>query len=158
MDKGFCYKCPSGKYLKGSACVATCDPNQYHVDGVCKDCLLSTCNTCDPSNPYKCLSCLYNKFLHNGECLNICPDKYFMDKSDLKNFKCTSCMNNCLKCNNDKYCESCVKTYRTEKGNCEKCSKPNCSDCRHKLSYCSICDFKKIMFEGSCFPDKNYKC
>lgn len=118
-----CSSCFAGSFLHpntGGQCISSC-PSGFWQDTytrTCQPCWSSssppyTCATCYGSRDTNCLSCHDGSFLHQGQCINPCPDGYWSDtsvreckpcwSSTTSPFSCKTCDakydSNCLSCN-----------------------------------------------------------
>ena len=148
-----CTACNPGAYLHPNTvgqCVFPC-PNGYWEDSSsskCQACWVSTvqpysCVKCTGSRSNDCLECASGTFLHQGQCVNPCPDGYYGDASS---WECRACWSS-----------------TTSPFSCKTCDASTSSSC---LS-CNIGHFQHPMDTGSCLiacptgyygDNSNWKC
>ena len=139
-DNGLC--CPSGTRNHNNKC---CPTNEFNKGGICCSinlenregkCCSASCGSCNPEEPYKCLSCSADKTLRgtscckpdqllgqNGECFDStnCPPKTWPDQTEKK---CQPCGQHCDRCfifgNNECFqCSASPANLVVEDGKCE---------------------------------------
>lgn len=121
------------------------------------------CATCDSN--ISCLSCIANYFLHNANCVSVCPDGYYAGLGE-----CTVCSNPCLTCTSSAVCLSCTSlslfngtcipacpaTYYSQPVTmlskvtykCTLCMPP-CINC-NSLTSCLSCTAGLTLFNNTC--------
>ncbi|EAR87439.2 transmembrane protein, putative (macronuclear) [Tetrahymena thermophila SB210] len=162
-----CISCDSNYYLNTDqqTCTLSCPSKQYQTNiggvNICKNCLNSTCLTCDPTNPLNCLTCdqsSNSKYLENNQCNLSCSATNYADLNN-KCQICDSLFQNCQKCTlsqcqlcknglyldlqTNKCSNLCPDFKYTDQStmSCKLCSQP---------TQCIQCDAK--------FPDQCLKC
>lgn len=160
-----CTSCPEGKFLAHSTCVSQC-PQQTFADvgsGKCEMCM-DYCEVC--SDLWHCQKCQSEQgqsfFLHNGRCLQECPEGYFNDSGT-----CKECSGSCKTCEGSATkCLSCKSPLLLEQWEC----KPTCSEkhfafdgiCKHCPAMCLECIHTEtckecvdgfFLHEGKCVED-----
>uniref|UniRef100_A0A8V0YXI6 Proprotein convertase subtilisin/kexin type 5 n=1 Tax=Gallus gallus TaxID=9031 RepID=A0A8V0YXI6_CHICK len=160
-----CTSCPEGKFLAHSTCVSQC-PQQTFADvgsGKCEMCM-DYCEVC--SDLWHCQKCQSEQgqsfFLHNGRCLQECPEGYFNDSGT-----CKECSGSCKTCEGSATkCQSCKSPLLLEQWEC----KPTCSEkhfafdgiCKHCPAMCLECIHTEtckecvdgfFLHEGKCVED-----
>ena len=131
------------------------------VDGVCKDCETG-CDKCCEKNIDKCLECTAPLVLHEGDCLNHCPEGFVELESEPG--KCTKCGDeNCLQCckkdkDTCKVCEApyllkdgdcvedCGDGYSSDGSKCAPCEIKECQDCEGNKEDCKKCNPPLVLF------------
>ena len=136
-----------------------CSKGYNLFDGKCQksgdsgDCY-KNCETCSgpsqSSENQKCISCKEKYFLHEGNCLEKCPDGFFKEDK-----KCNVCKEPCKTCDiSANNCKSCINHFyfnKTEKKcyncheNCETCSKGEEGENENCLSCNKSSDFKYLV-------------
>ena len=86
--------CQSNYSLFVDECVTSCNDGYVSINGQCLKCS-DNCRTCSSVN--YCTGCFNDSFLHLGECLDVCPVKFYRNLSE---WSCDSCLYNCLNCLN----------------------------------------------------------
>ncbi|KAI8467542.1 MAG: hypothetical protein J3K34DRAFT_480962, partial [Monoraphidium minutum] len=107
-----CTTCKDGYEFSGTECVLSqvvCNPGTYSSNGACNNCP-GTCSACTSS---ECTACNPGKKLHQGGCLDSCPDEY-SDESGV----CDSCSNHCKTCTSNTTCTVCKTGYRLINNKC----------------------------------------
>ncbi|KAI8467543.1 MAG: hypothetical protein J3K34DRAFT_523630 [Monoraphidium minutum] len=107
-----CTTCADGYELSGTDCVLSqvvCNPGTYSSNGVCNNCP-ETCSACTSS---ECTACNPGKKLHEGACLDSCPNEYY-DESGV----CAKCSNYCKTCTSNTTCTVCKTGYRLINNKC----------------------------------------
>lgn len=118
---GFCKTCGDNNYKKCTSCFDNYLLTSYDVNkcslacsnGYFQDSKLPICNVCSSecgtcfNTKNNCTSCSQNKYFLNNQCVNVCPNNYYIEsKQCLKcHISCSSCTGgdafNCLQCSND---------------------------------------------------------
>ena len=92
-------KIPEGYYLNDTynKTIDKCHPN-------CKD-----CNEKEAINNTNCILCFSDKYLYYGNCIDKCPNGYYLSQNDTSNQICKCINSSCLSCplNNTNLCYSC---------------------------------------------------
>ncbi|KAL4465986.1 hypothetical protein ABPG74_004223 [Tetrahymena malaccensis] len=149
-----CQSCFGGAVLNSdSQCV--CPNKQYWQGSSCVACKNTSCQTCDATDSNKCLTCPTGTYFINDNCVVVCPIQFFPNDSTQN---CESCISNCQKCSNNSSCDICMpNTYlqidgksclsncpagqqqNSNKGQCIKCTDPNCLQCQSDINQCTKC-------------------
>jgi len=115
-----CTQCTNSKFLHNGKCVIC--PAGYFGSGsgptaVCKKCE-ANCKTC--SDAATCLVCSasVSPFLHNGDCVSACPNRYFGGGSVSTGRSCQKCENGCNKCTDSTTCTQCTFSKYLHNANC----------------------------------------
>jgi len=80
-----CFRCQTGFYLFGTECISSC-PDGYTNDDInfiCKkkdNCTVPNCDRCFSDSNSTCYQCQKGRFLHQGSCLDRCPDEHRADR------------------------------------------------------------------------------
>ncbi|XP_057288919.1 proprotein convertase subtilisin/kexin type 5 isoform X1 [Pezoporus wallicus] len=160
-----CTSCPEGKFLTHDTCVSLCPQKTFGnvLSGKCEMCM-DGCEMC--SDHWHCQKCQAEEdqplFLHEGRCLQECPEGYFNDSETCKECSgsCKTCMGTATKC------LSCKSPLLLEQWKC----KPTCSEkhfasegtCKHCPEMCLECIYNEIckecmddffLHEGKCVQD-----
>ena len=78
MNKNKCEKCTKSFYLKNEKCVENCGKGYVENNGQCFKCSRD-CKKCKRENPKECIYCIKRMILFNGECVNKCPLRYYLN-------------------------------------------------------------------------------
>ena len=130
-------------------CVDKCSSGYIEINRKCVACNESSkCNKCKAEDTSICLECKKGLYLLNDICVDVCPDRYFVNS--LAN-TCEPCLVTCNKCDNNYECLECLnglhfveKTSNQMLNKCDVCSERNvvingvCKEC--KVDNCKICD------------------
>lgn len=150
-----CTACPSGQYLMGGSCVASCPdylsasgsscacPLGSYIDGAsCKQCS-TNCKSCASGS--LCTTCLQGFLINvvDGKCYSSCPSNTqlingqtctCLNGTYLNGGFCASCLAACKYCTNQYTCVTCLSGFITNAErticqqcptNCDKCISPN---------------------------------
>lgn len=156
-DPPSCVGCNAqiGQYYNSTLSQCQCLSGYYLVPGTsqtCSPCTVSLCAQCDPSGPYRCLTCV------SGATLSTLYANCTCNSGSLAtNGACTSCNYTCASCFASNQCNSCADpNYRNLSNNCNCISgyydnsSPNCVICP---STCQTCSSQNVC--TSCFPNTN---
>lgn len=139
---------------------------------VCHKCIDTKCKKCESTNLNSCIECDKDSFLiershDHRECVNKCPDGYFVLNNDLGESTgvCKKCSDNCSKCEDENKCISC-ETGLIENGKCVNscseghyqkddkclpCNDTNCGLCnKNDPSQCNKCKGDFFLKNGKC--------
>ncbi|TRZ25690.1 hypothetical protein HGM15179_001409 [Zosterops borbonicus] len=160
-----CTSCPEGKFLIHNTCVPVC-PLKYFgevASGKCEMCG-DGCEVC--SDQWHCQKCQAEQnqplFLHNGKCLQECPEGYFNDSETCKECSgsCKTCMGSatqCLSCKSPFLLEhwecksACSEKHFASEGICKHCPEM-CQECIHD-EICTECMDEFFLHEGNCVQE-----
>ena len=145
-----CTSCTPGTFLHpntGGQCVLPC-PDGFWQDiytHTCRACWSSavspySCATCDGAHSENCLTCNPGSYLHNGQCINPCPDGFWGDNSTLQ---CKPCSTTPFPC---KTCDA---------GTSSNCSSCNPGTFLYPMSYGSCLD---VCPDGFYADNSDWKC
>lgn len=139
---------PSGKEAKcdplcsncvlGGECLA-CKIG-YALNPTTKQCVFCDgCQSCNGSNVSECTACFAPQILNKTS--KACVD-----------ISCT--IENCLQCDLEGNCRSCLIGFAVNFGVCEKCAVSGCKDCKTLVSTCDQCldGFIYYISKGKCLP------
>ncbi|KFP66141.1 Proprotein convertase subtilisin/kexin type 5, partial [Cariama cristata] len=161
-----CTSCPEGKFLIHDTCVSLCPQKTFGnvASGKCEICM-DGCEVC--SDPWHCQKCQAEEdqllFLHNGRCLQGCPEEgYFNDSETCKECSgscktCTGSANKCLSCKSPLLLEqwkckpTCSEKHFASEGICKHCPEM-CQECIHDQT-CKECMDEFFLHEGKCVQD-----
>ncbi|KAH0575865.1 Cysteine-rich membrane protein 1 [Spironucleus salmonicida] len=153
MDKYICktHPCPSGMYCEGSSASL--------IGTICKNCLRSNCDICDPKFPQSCLRCKEGfyfdllqcvpcsdncKYCYHEPACSVCKSGYY-----LSNRQCLKGDINCADQYDQKNCKRCEPNYFLGKSfTCETCIK-GCKTCS-TADDCSLCQEGFFMNVNTC--------
>jgi proprotein convertase subtilisin/kexin type 5 len=157
-DLNNCSSCIDGMVLNKNKCVSKCDSGQTAVSGVCQDCQVTSCRSCDTSLT-RCLDCNLDRFLlsatrSDGSTATSCVTDCGAGKFPY-NRVCTNCMSNCNRCSVTTSCVQCSSGFVLQglscqakcdlgyvevSGKCVRCTNPNCLVCDSlSLGTCRKC-------------------
>ncbi|NXV43083.1 PCSK5 convertase, partial [Uria aalge] len=160
-----CTLCPEGKFLIHGTCVPLCPQKTFGdaASGKCEVCV-DGCEVC--SSHWDCQKCQAEQdhplFLHNGRCLQECPEGYFNDSETCKECSesCKTCMGSasrCLSCKSPLLLEhgkckpTCSEKHFASEGICKHCPEM-CQECIHN-QICKECMDDFFLHEGQCVQD-----
>ncbi|XP_064032778.1 proprotein convertase subtilisin/kexin type 5 isoform X1 [Pogoniulus pusillus] len=160
-----CTSCPEGKFLIHDTCVSSCPQKTFGntASGKCERCM-DDCEVC--SNYWHCQKCQAEQdqllFLHEGRCLQECPEGYFNDSGTCKECSgsCKTCMGSatkCLSCKSPLLLEqwkckpACSEKHFVSEGVCKHCPEM-CQECTHEQT-CKECMDEFFLHEGKCVQD-----
>ncbi|NXV23312.1 PCSK5 convertase, partial [Cepphus grylle] len=160
-----CTLCPEGKFLIHGTCAPLCPQKTFGnvASGKCEVCM-DGCEVC--SNHWDCQKCQAEQdrplFLHNGRCLQECPEGYFNDSETCKECSesCKTCMGSasrCLSCKSPLLLEhgkckpTCSEKHFASEGICKHCPEM-CQECIHN-QICKECMDDFFLHEGQCVQD-----
>ena len=170
-----CLTCATNYFLNPSTntCISDCaslntvTTTYYGSNSVCVPCtgIDVNCQVCalGTTNVYECTICQSGHYLHNGACVNPCPNTtYSMSNPD----RCVSCPTACLTCtvsgctscpsgevlNNGQCISTCAPGYYIATvgsvSTCQSCG-TNCDSCT-TAGACSSCQQPYLLIGGSC--------
>lgn len=169
-NRNDCLECNNELILLNySECVTICPDGKTIKDGFCVNCEAG-CSICSQEENTLCLDCISPLVLHDGNCLDRCPERMVQLTTTPKT--CTNCADNCLICSSlDKNeCLNCEKGYAISQngtctvncdegysiieGKCEKCLIEGCANCEGLLSSCKTCIASQALsvIGDSCIP------
>ncbi|NWR75520.1 PCSK5 convertase, partial [Centropus unirufus] len=160
-----CTSCPEGKFLIRDTCVSLCPQKTFGnvASGKCERCM-DGCEMC--FNHWHCQKCQAEQgqllFLHNGKCLQECPEGYFNDAETCKECSgsCKTCMGSetkCLSCESPLLLEqwkckpTCSEKHFASEGICKHCPEM-CQECID-TDTCRECMDEFFLHEGKCVQD-----
>ncbi|XP_033928587.1 proprotein convertase subtilisin/kexin type 5 isoform X1 [Melopsittacus undulatus] len=160
-----CTSCPEGKFLTHDTCVSLCPQKTFGnvLSGKCEMCM-DGCEVC--SDHWHCQKCQAEEdrplFLHEGRCLQECPEGYFNDSETCKECSgsCKTCMGTatkCLSCKSPLLLEqwkckpTCSEKHFASEGICKQCPEM-CLECIHN-EICKECMDDFFLHEGKCVQD-----
>lgn len=142
-----CAVCVQGTVLYSSLCLSNCPQGYYMTLNstaavsyyYCTGCSVS-CQSCNGSAEYNCLSCNSGLFLTNGMCLSACPQGTYATNLTRT---CSPCPLTCTNCTSFSNCGACIVNYTLS--NTNQCNPPTYITC--DISNCV-----------SCTPTNSYQC
>ena len=156
-----------------NTCGDNCDEGFANVNGICKKCIDNGCSKCNANMLRECFKCNSTTYLSNGDCLKVCPERYFAI-----NNVCESCPSYCLKCKDSSSCDVCENgKFLLNKKECvaycpngfiensKECVQCNptslCNKCSpDRLDRCTKCPDSLVLQDANCKPkcsDGSYK-
>ena len=124
------------------------------------ECNIDNCEICKTKTT--CKTCVTNYYVKGGKCYS-CPSNCKSKKTDNclcetcydgtyldSNYFCSSCPDNCAKCNDSNTCTQCNDGYFILNNKCSQCN-TNCLKCEASRNHCTACESTKFLFE-----DENY--
>lgn len=159
-----CTVCNNGYVMDGTGCYLSCvTSGTFAVSGICQGCS-SLCKTCSVTyiNCTSCHSNSTNPYLHNNNCISVCPNGFYADNSSYSCEKCVSpcefCANSsvrsCLTCITGNYLfgneclPTCPANFYNSSGSCLPCVSP-CFTCTTELS-CLSCTNSTYLYQNQC--------
>ena len=155
-------------------CYINCPDRTYEKNYKCIDCPIYRCIECENYN--KCKKCESGLFLHYGECVDRCPEKYIPDDNKM----CISCndpycrncspKNICISCINpyvlyENICkDKCPEGYSSRDRICKKCKVEFCKICTYDQEVCYECKYDFYLQNNSCIktpeqcPANQFSC
>ena len=171
-----CITCkePLVKFISGNiiSCDDKCQGGYININGTCTPCSdIQKCSTCSKDNLSECIDCKEGFYLHNKQCVSICPKGTFENNQSKT---CDPCLVSCETCSDSSTCDTCLSgLYFVEnKKTCDKCNDKNviinnecksckvnnCDNCDSSDDYtCSICKSGFVLYNNQCLEDCPYK-
>lgn len=122
-------------------CLTNCGEGYVSVNRICERCGVG-CDECRLDGSFKtCTKCKVGRYLHNNECLEVCPSTYYVD---IYNGRCAKCNQACFECfgSSNRNCYSCNNLLGFVMIVDNTCSLPSCADgyyFNEELKVCGLC-------------------
>ncbi|XP_073717143.1 extracellular matrix organizing protein FRAS1 [Misgurnus anguillicaudatus] len=126
---------PQNGHVSHGSCMSACRPQHYlDPDRTCRGCHTS-CSDCTGGNFQNCTSCVQPSVLHQGQCLNKCPNGFFAQDRT-----CQACHPSCKECTGPSQadCSACPAHASLHNGYC----RTSCPEGQYlnAVGYCSECE------------------
>ncbi|KAJ8398108.1 hypothetical protein AAFF_G00431850 [Aldrovandia affinis] len=125
---------PQNSHLTHGVCVSTCKAQFYtDPDQTCRECDAS-CVQCTGGSMFNCTSCAPMNFLHQGQCLQRCPQGFHSQDG-----ACYACHPSCMDClgPSEADCSACLPHANLQNGYC----RTSCPEGQYlnAVGYCAEC-------------------
>lgn len=163
-NSGNCLECKTGFFINDlKQCSSDCKINQIKINNICVNCSVEYCLTCAPEDINTCSVCIEGKYLFEGKCVDVCPERTFASKLNV----CEPCGPNCKQCKCEKKCNICDENYVLQGGKCQTecdagfvningvCTEcgdsTRCQECCPKnVDKCKVCRDGFLLKDGIC--------
>ena len=125
-----CTSCEFRLVLKNGRCLASCQSGLYETDDYGCDACHPACATCRGPHADHCVTCAAGYADHQGQCVDQCPSRYWMD---LTGKQCLSCPPGCETCRLDDssyglVCQECSPSWQLDASTLQ-CLSPSTNIC-----------------------------